>query len=276
MTPVPGRAIFPASPSSRVRSGFLWYTRRLVGRKFNSVQLSPESESTISEAADSDAPLLLVTNHPSWWDPLILFLLADRFFPDRPGAGPIDAEQWHKYSVMKRLGVFGLDPSHTDALDALVAHCTELCAHNPRTALGITAQGTFTDVRAPVRLRPGAAAIANVIPDVRVLTISLEYAFWNEPKPEVFLHAQGVPVQEARSITAWHRALTHSLRTGSESLAEHVIARDPGAFRPLASAHTRSGSGVTPFHDLWMRLRGHNPRMPTGTDRRQPLPGDAR
>ncbi|MFG0307239.1 MAG: hypothetical protein ACF8Q5_13600 [Phycisphaerales bacterium JB040] len=270
-------AIFPARPSRFVRPGFLWYAARLFRKRFNALRLTPDSEDSIREAAERDAPLLVVSNHPGWWDPLVLFLIGDRYFPDRPTSGPIDAAQWRKFSALKRVGLFGLDTEHPDAFDALVAHCTRLCAHSPRTAFGITAQGAFTDVRAPVRLRPGAAALASALPNPSVLAVNLEYAFWNEPKPEAFLHARGVQPPDSASTTSWQRALTRTLRHGSETLSGLVIAREPDAFRLFSQRRggRAHASGVTPLHDLWMRLRGHDPRMPTGTDRRQPLSGDA-
>ena len=41
--------------------------------------------------APGSGPLVVYSNHPSWWDAAIYILLADRLFPAYQGYAPIDA-----------------------------------------------------------------------------------------------------------------------------------------------------------------------------------------
>ena len=132
----------------------------------------------------------------------------------------------------------------------------------PRMADGgevllLTPQGTLTDVRAPIRLRPGAAAMAASLPQVEVIAVAIEYAFWLDQRAEVFLRAVRVPPaadDRAPSTADWHRAMQVSMQENAAALAAQVIARDPAAFEVLVGGET----SVHPVYDWWLRLWGRD------------------
>jgi len=212
----------------------------------------------LRDANAHEGPILLVMNHASWWDPLIALMLGDSCFTGRSPSGPIDMDQWTKFGFMKRLGIFGLDPTHPGALDALIEHSRTLFQSDPTTVLGITAQGRFADVREQISLRPGAASIAAANPEARVLVLAIEYAFWTDRRPEVFMRADPCPVPSWATTTSWHRTLTRGLGSTLGSLSDAVIARDPDACEPLIGAR---GPAINPIYDAWIRLRGLSPQV---------------
>ena len=60
--------------------------RRYMGRNFHAVRLA-----LCTRPADlPDGPLVVVLNHPSWWDPLMGMVLSD-LLPDRRHYAPIEA-----------------------------------------------------------------------------------------------------------------------------------------------------------------------------------------
>ena len=97
----------------------------------------------------SNGPLIVVTNHPSWWDPLVLVMLTERmppwrthFAPDR-GAGALPSTRsWNgSGSTASRPGtVRGSLAFLRQSLAILVA---------PESTLWITAQGEFVDPPRP-------------------------------------------------------------------------------------------------------------------------------
>ena len=91
-----------------------------------------------------------------------------------------------------------------------------------------------------------------------VASLTIEYAFWNEPKPEVFLRAQQVDAPATPTTPAWHRAIRNAMAQNAEKLAELVLARDPANFDPLIGT---GGTSVHPVYDRWLRLRGHDPQI---------------
>ena len=66
--------------------GFRKYAARYVRKHFHAVRLSKSG----AAFPPADEPLLVVLNHPSWWDPLIGIVLS-REFADRDQFAAIDA-----------------------------------------------------------------------------------------------------------------------------------------------------------------------------------------
>ena len=52
-------------------------------------------------------PLVLYTNHASWWDPLVGLVVKAECFPDRTLFTPIDATMLERYKMFAKLGFFG-------------------------------------------------------------------------------------------------------------------------------------------------------------------------
>ncbi len=217
-----------------------WYFRR----NFHAVRLARDG--LPAEAAGR--ALIVCANHPSWWDPALFALLTRRLFPGRPGYGPMEAAALGKYGVLRRIGVFGIDPGPRGAAQFLRIGLDLLA--DPTTVLWITAEGAFTDPRArPVRLRPGLAHLARRA-QVVVLPLAMEFPFWNERRPEA-LARFGPPVDPpgARTVAAWTATLERALMASMNALAADAMTRDPSRFVTLVRGET----GVGGIYDLWRR-----------------------
>lgn len=244
--------ILPAAPSARFASVFAWYTRRLLRRSFAAVRATPACIDLLRTADAHPAPAIIAMNHTAWWDPIIALAVGRAHLPSRAVLGPMDRAQLEKFAFFRKAGVFGVDPDNPRSLDAMGDYLSQRFRENPRTALWITPQGRFTDVRSPIVIRPGVSALAARTPDVRAIAFAVEYGFWFEQKPEVFLHAEPVEPR-GPSTTDWHRALTDAMTHAAASLADAVQSRDPDRFRNLLGERT---GRVHPLYDLWLRIRG--------------------
>jgi 1-acyl-sn-glycerol-3-phosphate acyltransferase len=253
-----GRGTDPvALRSAFLFGGFLRYLRWSATSRFHALRIARPGP----PATPPDRPLIVYLNHPSWWDPAVIFLLNDILTPRRAGFGPMDSAALARYGVMRRLGVFGLDPGPRGAAQFLRSARTILAA--PDRALWITAEGTFTDARTrPVRLRPGIAHLARAVPEAVILPLALEYTFWNESKPEA-LAAFGPPLDAdpALSVPAWTARLESALETAMDGLAARAMTRDPALFVPLLRGRTGVGGPYDLFRRAasWARLRRFNP-----------------
>ena len=183
----------------------------------------------VRDAAAADGPFLGLLSHASWLDPLVGLLVWRQLLPDRDLRMPMDAEQLARFGFFKRLGVFGIDPDDPASLDAMRRFVLDHFATGVRPALGLTPQGRFTDPREPVRLRPGAAAIAAAAPsNTAVVAIAVEYVFWQDQRPEILISATRCPRPTGpASTTGWHRAMTEAFSDAAARLAAAAIARDP-------------------------------------------------
>ncbi len=96
-----------------------------------------------------DGALIVVLNHPSWWDPLVALVLTE-LFPDRTHFAPMDADSLRRYQFFERLGMFGVElGTRRGQRDFL--RISRFILARERTALWVTAQGRFADPRTPTR-----------------------------------------------------------------------------------------------------------------------------
>lgn len=266
-------AFLAARYSPRFASGFGWYARRLLRKQFHAVRVAkletasdegtPEPAGGVLGGADPLAqldayagPVMVLVHHVSWWDPLVGLMLHQRFTPARQPSGPMDIAQLRNFRFFSRLGAFGIAPDDPASLGAMLTYVQGVFETNPRTSLWITPQGRFTDPRAPLVVRPGAAAIATKTPHLRVVSVAVEYAFWLDQRPEVFVRFMPVPAPVAGSEASrgnWQRTIITAMGANAAALAAAVITRDPNAFTTIL------GGGMArtnPIYDVCKRLMG--------------------
>ena len=244
----------PDSPDPLARhSRFLfwafgWYLRWLFWRRFNAVRVARSG----LPAAPAGRPLIICTNHPSWWDPAFFILLQTSLFSGRRGFGPMDAAALGKYRLLERMGVFGIELESRRGAAQFLTTCGRVLSE-PGNVLWITAQGEFFDVRArPIKLRPGIAHLLRRVPDATVLPLAMEYVFWNEGKPEA-LARFGPPIEagRARSVAEWTAELEAALTRTADELAADSMRRDARLFTRLV----QGSAAVGPIYGAYRRLR---------------------
>lgn len=244
--------LWPARRRRLSASIFSWWVGRMFRKRFHALRVASGTLEHLRALDAAPGPSMVLLSHSSWWDPLIGLILCRRVTPGRLPIAPMQLDQLRKFKVLRSLGMFGLDPDRPESLGAMVRHVREECRREPRTTLWITPQGEFADVRAPVRVRPGAAAVAAELEGVRVVAIAIELAFWTDRRPEVLLRV--TPVTAGTStLMGWQRAIQSAMEQNAAELARLVIARDPAAFELLVGGR---GAATHPVYDLWLRLTG--------------------
>ncbi len=241
----------PATDPVAVRSATLFrlfgaYLRWYFFRNFRAVRISRAGLPRMPDGR----PVIIFTNHPSWWDPAFFILLSNTLLRDRIGFGPMDAESFAQYGILRRMGIFGIDLG-TARGAARFLDVSLRVLQNPRAALWITAEGHFTDPRPrPIRLRPGLAHLARRVPNAVLVPLALEYGFWNERKPEALCRF-GSPIDSGRErdVAGWTALLEDALTATMDALAAESAARNPALFETLI----QSGGGIGGMYDLWRR-----------------------
>jgi 1-acyl-sn-glycerol-3-phosphate acyltransferase len=197
-----------------------------------------------------DAPLVIVTNHPSWWDPAFCMVLSTSLLRGRRSFAPIDADALERYRFMRRIGLFPVRPGTRAGAAAFLRTGARVLAGRDNV-LWVTAQGEFTDARVrPVRLRSGPAHLLARLPGAVALPCALEYTYWSEKRPEA-LAAFGPPIRTDGDAAAWHAALESGLTETMDRLALAARERDAAPFDDLL----RGGGGVGGIYGLWQRLK---------------------
>lgn len=232
---------------------FALYLRWYCYRSFHAVRISRGG----LPPAIGDRPLIVYSNHPSWWDPAIYILLGSKFLPGREGFGPMDDQALSRYGVLQRMGAFGV-PQQDRRGAAIFLRTSLAVLARPRSMLWITAEGAFTDHRTrPVTLRPGLAHLVRRVPNAVILPLALEYSFWNESRAEA-LARFGAPLETHagaagldNSVAAWNQRLEAALTDTMDALAAESSTRDPSLFLPLV----HGGAGIGGIYDTWRHAR---------------------
>lgn len=233
----------PPPVSNWLQNGFHTFLRPYLKRHFHCVGLHRGGGDPRSVGPGQ--PLIVYSNHPSWWDPLIGHYLNATLFPGRQFHAPIDAEALRQYQVFGKLGFYGIDLGSTSGAAAFLK-TSRAILDTGTTALWITPEGRFCDVRdhsSP--LMPGLAHLCGKLQTGYVFPLALEYAFWEERLPLCLLRF-GEPFQPAEQPgwdkPRWAEELMDRLRMTQRTLADLVIARDPSLVEPLLIGRVGSGA----------------------------------
>lgn len=231
---------------------FTWYAARFLRRHFHAVRVTRGGEPA---PVPADDPIIVCSNHPSWWDPMVGIFLARRLWPGRTHYWPIDARMLAQYRFFGKLGFFGVEQDARRGAAAFLRTADSVLARKD-ACLWVTAEGKFSDVRArPLRLKPGVAHLARRADRGVILPLAIEYAFWTEKSPEVLLHF-GRPIRVADRPDA--ADLATALTGTMDELATAAMTRDPASFSTLLAGAT----GTSRTYDAWRRGRAMLRRRP--------------
>ncbi len=232
-------------------NGFRRYVRRYVRKHFHAVRVS----NTSSPLPPDDAPLLVVMNHPSWWDPMIAVLLLD-LFPRHTHYGAIDAAMLKKYWAFSKLGFFGVDQTSLRGAAEFLRTGTEILTTD-RRAVWVTAQGDFADVRTrPLNLRSGVGHLAARMSRGWVVPIALEYTFWTESKPEALVRVGSPLPLVGEGGKSWTARIEAALTASLDTLNAETASRDPAKFTELLGGTAGVGGVYDAFRRSVALLRG--------------------
>lgn len=238
----------PPKVSAPILRWFLKYARRYVARNLHTVRVSHE-EHILSAVGK---PLLLYMNHPSWWDPMIAAVLAASYLQHSTHYTPMDAAALEKYRFFARIGFFGVTPGDFESQRKLL-EVGGAVLQLPNSVLWLTPQGRFSDVRErPLRLSGAVEHLVRRAPNCVVLPVALEYAFWEERKPEALVRF-GPPLcgDDLRRAAEVPGCFELHLEEALDALARDSVRRDTSQFRTILAGR----SGVGGVYDLWRRAK---------------------
>ncbi len=214
-------------------------------------------------------PVVIYSNHASWWDVLVCLALKDEFFKEYNLFAPIDAAALENYKMFRRLGFFGVERgSRRGAVEFL--RNAENILSSPSPLLFITPQSRFADVRTrPVRFEAGLGHLAARVEDAVFVPVVGEYVFWEERLPEILVRF-GEPVRVDQPLAsqfgsaAWTNLFERKLEAVQDALAAEVKLRDPEKFQTMLAGAAGQGGVYDWWRSLTAKLRGETFRKEHG------------
>ena len=172
-----------------------WFSRNAEGRirrAFDQVRVRG-LEALRAELARG--PVLAVSNHTAWWDPLVSLVLSHRVL-GADAFAMMDAANLRRLPFFAKVGAFGValeDPA--DGARAIRYASKRL--DRPGRLVWVFAQGREVPVTArPLRFEAGGALIARVARGAVVVPIGIRYEHGEAPEPSLWLSI-GSPLSRA-------------------------------------------------------------------------------
>ena len=224
-------------PARKHRLFRWWFSRHARGRLRQCFSAVRAEGLDHLRAALAAGPVLIVSNHTSWWDPLVVLYLTEHTLRC-DGHAMMDAGNLLRLPFFAMVGAFGVDLANPSDGAGAMRYAARLLSA-PGRMVWVFPQGRERPVtERPLGFRAGSAEVARVARCVTV-PIGLRYEHRGAERPELLMSiGQALPwtkdVTAARAaheaaVTARLDALDAALREGGTEGFEVLEATGPGA-----------------------------------------------
>lgn len=219
--------MIPARKVSWFNRWFVGVIRRRLESRFQFVHV----HGRVRLEALADKPVLVVSNHTSWWDPLVAVWVTSHVIRTNAYA-LMNGANLRRLPFFRLLGAFGVDLDRAGDGARGIRYAARLL-RSPRTWVWVYAQGDERPVtERPLNFKPGAAAIARLAPRAQVLPLALRYEFGNTERPELHIRVGDVlastgdverdRLAQEEAVTSLLNAIDTDLRAGFRP-SEHEL-----------------------------------------------------
>jgi len=143
-------------------------------------------------------PLLLVSNHTSWWDGFILRPVQQLVRPDGALHIIMKEEELSKRPFLRSLGGVGFEPESVSSFRALLRDLRQERQRDPASSVLFFPQGRiWPSYRRPLGFLGGVRLVAEALAPTIVLPMGLHLENGKHPAPTAFV-SFGTPIQVER------------------------------------------------------------------------------
>lgn len=200
--------MIPAKKSALFSRWFAWHAERRLHASFATIRVRGLAALRDALAA---GPVLVVSNHTSWWDPLVLLKLCLRDLRADAYA-MMDADNLRRLPFFARVGAFGVDLGDRADGARSIRYAARLL-DAPGRLVWLFPQGREVPVTARrLSFRRGSGEIARVARRARVVPVGLRYEHGARPEPDLWIAVgsggdAGAVLRDAAGETARHEEL---------------------------------------------------------------------
>ncbi len=189
-----------------------------------------------------EAPVLVLANHSSWWDPLLALWLCEIQLEGAQTYGMMNADNLRRLRFFRWIGCFGVDRSSRRDGARASRYAIDLLRRRGNV-VWVFPQGEEQPPHVPLRFELGAAGIAKRAPAARVVPVALSFVFGGGERPHAYvsvgepLSADDAANRDAQACAVHRERLRihRELETKSEGF-DVVFERRPSAFGNWATA----------------------------------------
>jgi hypothetical protein len=171
----------------------------------------------------ADVPLLLASNHVSWWDPFTLREMQRVLRPSSPVFVVMLERELARRPYFRRMGVVGIEPGSGASLRACIRQLRRQLDARPDGVVVFFPQGRiWPSFRRPLGFHPGIGLLARELAPMIVLPVALHVEPLNDTRSTVFASAdQRIRVEGALDPAEVESAVTGELDALLAFLSRH-------------------------------------------------------
>lgn len=210
-------------PSRRSRAFSAWFSSHARGRIQGAFgRVFVRGLARARELA-GEAPLLVVSNHTSWWDPLVI-LHASEHLLGTEGHAMMDAKNLRRLPFFSLVGAFGVDLDRPSDGAASIRHAAKLL-DRPGRLVWIFPQGDERPItERPLGFRGGAAHVARVAREAVTIPAAIRYEHAAEELPRLYL-SFGERLPYEREVNASREAMESAVERELAAIDAAVCGR---------------------------------------------------
>jgi 1-acyl-sn-glycerol-3-phosphate acyltransferase len=214
---------------ARKSAGFArWFARdaeRRLDAAFHSIRV--RGLARVAKAL-AHGPVLVVTNHTAWWDPLVALFLGVRVL-GADAYGMMDAKNLERLPFFGKVGAFGVNLGDPRDGARAIRYAAGLLAGSNRL-VWVFPQGRERPVTArPLGFHAGSGAIARLAPAGIVIAGGLRYEMASTQRPSVWI-SFGAPLAPARSLADAHATQEAAVELELERIDRALVEGDDREF----------------------------------------------
>lgn len=208
----------------RILSNYLTFQLK---KQFYRVWIDDQRDGTKSPSGH-----LILANHSSWWDGLMVFYL-NHYVIKEDSYAMMSQKGMEDYSFFRKIGAFSVNPdSPKDLVSSL--KFAEKCLQQKKT-VWIFPQGKEEHLEMrPLSFMNGPGFLIERNPGIKVTMVTFYYTFRHDQRPELFIR---ISEENGNHSNQSRKKLTDSLRTNMEmrldSLKTDIIQEDLSRFHLL-------------------------------------------
>jgi 1-acyl-sn-glycerol-3-phosphate acyltransferase len=176
-----------------------------------------------ARAHAASAPLLVLSNHTSWWDPLVALHVSTHIL-GTAGHAMMDAKNLRRLPFFALVGAFGVDLDNPADGAAVIRYAARLL-ETPNNLVWVFPQGTERPItERPLGFRAGSGEVARVAKKAKVLPVGIRYEFGATERPTMWISI-GEAVTAGRDV-AKNRAMQEEAVTTEMDRIEKAVRGD--------------------------------------------------
>jgi 1-acyl-sn-glycerol-3-phosphate acyltransferase len=220
--------MIPARKLAWFNAWFSGHARSRIHGTFGAVRVRGlEAAQTLAR----EAPLLVISNHTAWWDPLVAMHVSTHLL-NTDGYALMDAKNLRRLPFFALVGAFGVDLGRPEDGAASMRYAARLL-DRPGRLVWVYPQGRERPISdRPLGFRPGSAEIARVARKARVLPVGLRYEFGGEERPSLWL-SFGQPLAAERDPARGRAEQEAAVEAELDRIERAVRGEDEAGFVPV-------------------------------------------